>query len=413
MYYNDSRIEERFKMNINTNYQLRFNSQLKNSQLRATPNFGNTQKFVTESAKNIVPTITAIPAVIVLATLSGKNKATTQEYSTKDYGKLVYTKGSNGEKSSLDVTRINGTVVKLFEEIPKEVLESPVMEHVHQANSSTINKNGGIILIQNKSDKSVMARKIPLKGTLEENMLNSNIHNIPLKFDMGKDSQKINAPWSDQFITQKCFMVIYGTVDENSYALDSYLNEYTNPATGKAPDVAVLAAEKGAEDRSIVPANIALGQYEVVLENGERIPCDYENMEVGKVYMIAKKEAILKMAVPPTEVISSEGEVLPANKLYMIDSMGHFYNGQPIKRIKSGEVTWNADMNDPVQAQIRMHIDEAIKLEAEAKAAKNAGNKELSSDLSKQAKQLTSKAEQEMTEWVKSAQNTNNLDFFE
>jgi hypothetical protein len=118
------------------------------------------------------------------------------------------------------------------------------------------------------------------------------------------------------------------------------------------------------------------------------------------------------MAVPPSEVISSEGEILAPNKLYMVDSKGHFYDGNPIKRIKRGEIDWQADMNDPIQAQIKDLIKESLRLEKQARTAKNAGNKELAKDLLRQAKQVTINAEQKMTEWVKSAQCKNNTGFF-
>lgn len=121
----------------------------------------------------------------------------------------------------------------------------------------------------------------------------------------------------------------------------------------------------------------------------------------------------LKMAVPPTEVTSSEGEVLPPNVLYMVDSDGHFYNGNPIKRIKSGEVNWIADMNDPVQAQIQNDIDESLRLEAEAKALKSKGLRAEAKEIESKAKAVTANAVQCMTEWVKIAQNISGADFFE
>lgn len=132
-------------------------------------------------------------------------------------------------------------------------------------------------------------------------------------------------------------------------------------------------------------------------------PCDYENMTEG---------VELKMAVPPTDVISSEGEVLEAGNLYMVNSMGHFYNGQPIKRIKSGEVTWNTDMNDMEQKTIRSLIDESLKYEADAKDAKKAGAIDLAGILTIKAKQLTQLAEDAMKDWVLSAQNKDGVDFF-
>ena len=51
--------------------------------------------------------------------------------------------------------------------------------------------------------------------------------------------------------------------------------------------------------------------------------------------------------------------------------------------------------------------------EAATKAAKKAGDKELANELSQKAKQLTVKAEQEMTAWVRTAQNKNGVSFFQ
>lgn len=406
-------------MNITPSYLIKpfntMNSRMSNKPLQTNPTFGvNIDLTKMGVGKSVIgPTVAAVAAAAATTTVAavaaiqnGKANSEPKNIET-DYGSLEHVPGK-----SLVATRKNGMKIDLIEGIPQETLQSPVIQHVHQAKSSKINPNAGVTLTQNKSNKPVEARKITIEGTLEENLVNNNINNVPLKFDIAKDSQMINAPWSDQYVTQKCFMVRYGTVDKSSFANEEYLNEYTDPKTGKAPDVAILAAQKGVEDRSFVPADIAKGQYEIVLENGERIPCDYEKMEPGKVYMIAKKECQLKMAVPPTEVISSEDEKLPAGKLYMVDSMGHFYNGQPIKRIKSGEVTWNADMNDPVQANIRNLIDESLSLEAKAKEAKESKDVELAEKLNAQAKQLTKAAEQAMTDYVLSAQNKNNEEFF-
>lgn len=398
-------------MNISTNYQLNFSQEVKNRQLQKEPNFGN--KLLTQGGQKIIPVVT-VPTAVILAIITGKAKAEPKEVQTI-YGPVVYTPANGGQtKSTLIVSRPNGMTMDIFENISQATLESPVAEHIHQIKCSTINPKAGVIITQNQS-KPVIARKIVTEGTVENSLVENNIHNIPLKFDVLNEVMFADTPWNPgrQEITGKSLQVTYGIVKESSGARSEYIREYANPETGEAPDVGTLAAQKATEDRSFMPADIAGKQYEIVLETGERIPCDYDDMAVGVDYMISKKAGVeLKMAVPPTDVISSEGEVLPAGVLYMVDSNGHFYNGQPIKRIKSGEVTWEHDVNDPVQVQIRKDIDESLRLEAEAKAAQKAGDEELSAQLSKDAKQYTAKAEKEMTEWVKAAQNKDNEDFF-
>ena len=66
-----------------------------------------------------------------------------------------------------------------------------------------------------------------------------------------------------------------------------------------------------------------------------------------------------------------------------------------------------------IPPKIRNNIDESVRLEAEAKAAKKAGNKDLAADLSAQAKKLTSEAELLMTDWVRVAQYKGNTEFFQ
>lgn len=394
-------------MNIATNYQMKLNNQPIQSNLA----FGNTQKIVEKGVEKVLPAVAAalVPAATVLAMQNGVRQS--KEVQTI-YGPLRYIPSTGeGVKSSLVVSRPNGTTMDIFEEIPQETLETPVASHIHQINSSTINPKVGIVITQNQS-APVVARKISTEGTLENSLVENNSNNIPLKYDTVTGTQYVDTPWNPgrQDITGNCLQVTYGIVKE---ARPEYIGEYADPATGEAPDVGTLAAQKGTEDRSFMPADIAGKQYEIITETGERIPCDYESMVPGVDYMISKKAGVeLKMAVPPTDVISSEGEHLPAGKLYMVDSDGHFYNGNPIKRIKSGEVNWNADMNDPVQAQIRGYIDEAVRLEVDVKAAKKAGNAELATELSSKAKALIALAEQMMTAWVLSAQNKDGVDFF-
>ena len=405
-------------MNIYPNYQIKAmnsNVSAKTQSLQSNPNFGSKEKLIKMGAEKVVlPALATLTAATVLAIQSGRASSKVQKKDTI-YGPVLYTPAGNGvEKSSLVVSRPNGMKMDIFENIPQATLETPVAEHIRQVDCSTINPRVGIVIIQNQS-KPVIARKIVTDGTLENSLVQNNLNNVPLKYDVAKAVQYADTPWNPgrQNITGNCLQVTYGTVMEDWGARPEYIAEYADPATGEAPDVGTLAAQKGTDDRSFMPADIAGKQYEVITESGERIPCNYEEMVPGVDYRISKKAGVeLKMAVPPTDVTSSEGETLPANKLYMVDSNGHFYNGNPIKRIKSGEVTWNADMSDSIQVQIRNYIDESIRLEAEAKAAKKAGNKELAAELTSKAKAATQQAEEAMTEWVKSAQTPEGVNFF-
>ncbi|MBO7672789.1 hypothetical protein J6S88_05195 [bacterium] len=398
-------------MNISTNYQSKFNYGVRNNKVKAEPDFGN--KLITKGAQKFIPAV-SVPAVILLAMYTGNANKKSVEVQTI-YGPVKYIPGNGGTtKSRLIVSRPNGSTKDIFVDIPQEILESVVSNYIHQVKCSTINREVGVVITQNQS-KPVLARKIVTDGTLESCMKENNFNNISIKYDVKNKVLYADTPWNPgrQMITGKCLQVTYGTVKESSGARPEYIAEYANPKTGEAPDVGTLAAQKATEDRSFMPADIAGKQYEIVLESGERIPCDYDSMVAGVEYMISKKAGVeLKMAVPPTDVISSEGELLKAGKLYMVDSNGHFYNGQPIKRIMSGEVTWNYDKNDPVQVQIRKYIDEAIKLGAESAAAKDAGNEELSEQLRQKSKEVAAIAEKEMTKWVESVQNKNNVNFF-
>ena len=310
------------------------------------------------------------------------------------YGQIRYKqiKSSDGDviSSTLLVPELNGKTKNILKNIPQGILQSPVTEHIHKINWSTINPEVGITVTQNQS-KPIIARKIVTGGTLENSLVQNNSHNIPLRYDMVKGVQYIETPLnsSRQVLTGDGFMVLYSSPVNSGNILRS--------------------AKKISEDRSFMPADIAGKQYEIISGSG-RVPCDFEKMVAGVDYKISKKAGVeLKMAVPPREVISSEGQILPAGKLYMVDSNGHFYDGNPILRIKNGEISWNADTNDPVQKHIKYCINESLKLEAEAEKTTD---KELKNKLYKQAKILTSKAEKEMTDWVRIAQNKNKVNFF-
>ena len=241
---------------------------------------------------------------------------------------------------------------------------------------------------------------------MENSLITNNSNNVPLRYDIVTGTQYIDTPNKRQSLTGDGLMVVYSSPKEKKQ-LQPSLKKIVNNESAKK-EVNPLN-----EDRSFMPANIASNQYEIITETGERIPCNYEKMLPGIDYKIAKKEGEkLKMAVPPSEVISSEGEILPPNKLYMVDSKGHFYDGNPIKRIKRGEIDWQADMNNPVQAQIKELINESLRLEKQAKTAKKAGNNDLAKDLLRQAKKLTSEAESMMTDWVRGAQYKGNTEFF-
>lgn len=309
------------------------------------------------------------------------------------YGHIKHSqiKTSDGQiiASSLIVSDKGGNTTNILKNISQKILQSPAKEHIHQIKWSTINPEVGIRVTQNQS-KPITVRKIVTEGTLENCLVANNSHNIPLKYDVVKGTQYIDTQAGRQALTGDGFMGIYPS------------------KKGYSKNVGQIT-----EDRSFIPANIASKQYEIITKSGKRIPCNYEEMVSGVDYNIAKKgEVELKMAVPPTEVISSEGEILRANKLYMVDSMGHFYDGNPIMRIKCGDINWNADMNDPVQARIRNLIDESLRLEAEADAKQRMGNNGLCKQLLQTSKDVTIRAEKEMTEWVQSIQNKNNVCFY-
>ena len=104
---------------------------------------------------------------------------------------------------------------------------------------------------------------------------------------------------------------------------------------------------------------------------------------------------------------SLEGEKLPTDKLMMIDSEGHPYNGIPVKRLRSGEVEMQFDTSDPVQAKMQNTLNEIKDLDAQTKAAKKADNKDLAGQLKSKAEALVTEFETQLTEFVKDKQTNN------
>ena len=199
-------------MNIATNYQMKLNNQAVQSNLA----FGNKQKIVAKGVEKVLPAVAAalVPAATVLAMQNGVRQP--KEVQTI-YGPLRYIPSTGeGVKSSLVVSRPNGSTMDIFEGIPQETLETPVASHIHQINSSTINPKVGIVITQNQS-KPVVARKISTEGTLENSLVENNSNNIPLKYDTVTGTQYADTPWNPgrQDITGNCLQVTYGTVKED------------------------------------------------------------------------------------------------------------------------------------------------------------------------------------------------------
>ncbi|MCQ2958525.1 MAG: hypothetical protein MJ180_06480, partial [Candidatus Gastranaerophilales bacterium] len=151
--------------------------------------------------------------------------------------------------------------------------------------------------------------------------------------------------------------------------------------------------------------NIAEKQYEVINPDGSRSPLVVSELKPGQVATIIKKEGVeLKMAVFDEPTTSLEGETLPAGKLMMIDSEGHPYNGNPVKRLRSGEIEMAFDKSAPAQAKMSDDLAKIKDLDAQTKAAKKAGNKDLAGQLKSQADALAKELDTQLTEFVKENQ---------
>ena len=267
-------------------------------------------------------------------------------------------------EGKLTVTRPNGTKVDLFEGIPQEVLNAPATDFMHFPDATTVPESFGVKLTQHASSP-IEAQYIPTGRTVAETLQLANESGVPLKFDTEKKAFYQDAPYGGrQYVNTESITPIYTHEAEPNWGLaENYANEYGHEVQTSdgvktyAVDRAVVTANPKPTDNGL-SANCAGKQYDIVHPDGTRTPYSPDKVQPGQTFRISKREGIeLKMAVFDKPTISPEGETLPAGKLLMIDADGHPYDGNPIKRIKSGEVTFDFDMNDPRQAQIKADID--------------------------------------------------------
>lgn len=312
-------------------------------------------------------------------------------------------------KPSMIVTRPNGAKVDVMANVPQGLLEAPTEFYLSMPKATTVEPNFGVTIKQAKASP-VEAKRIVFANTVEETLRINNENGIPLKFEANPEAGEApyfykDAPYGGrQKVNTRSVEVTYTHEATADWGLTpEYVKEYAD-SKGFCPDRAVVAA--GDDAATGLKGNIAEKQYEVVNPDGTRSPLVVDDLKPGQVINIIKKEGVeLKMAVFDKPTVSLEGETLPAGKLMMVDSEGHPYNGNPVKRLKSGEVEFDFDMNDPRQAQIKADLDAVVKLEVDAKTAKKDGNKDLAGQLNTQAKELTGKLETELTDFVKAEQN--------
>ena len=294
---------------------------------------------------------------------------------------------------SMVVTRANGTQVDVLKDISQETLSSPTSDHLRLPDATTVKPEFGVKITQQES-APVEARRIVFADTVEETLRINNEHGIPLKYEANPPEGEApyfykDAPYGGrQKVNTQSVEVTYTHEAIADWGLTKeYVAEYAD-ANGMCPDRAVVAA--GNDPVTGLKGNIAEKQYEVVNPDGSRSPLVVSNLAPGQTVQIGKKGGVeLKMAVFDEPTTSLEGETLPAGKLMMIDSEGHPYNGNPVKRLKSGEVKMNWDESDPVQAQINSYIQGAARAEQNAKIANKEAGK-----LDKQVQELRAKAEE-------------------
>ena len=310
--------------------------------------------------------------------------------------------------TKIKAKRPNGKTIDVAKDIPQKVLTSKTTEHLRMPDATTVKEDFGVTITQAKADP-VEAKRIIFAKTVEETLRVNNENGIPLKFEANPPEGEApyfykDAPYGGrQKVNTQSLEVTYNYDAEESWGVTpEYIKEYGN-TEGKCPDRAVVAA--GDDAVTGLKGNIAEKQYEVVNPDGSRSPLDVASLKPGEMVHIIKKAGVeLKMAVFDKPTTSLEGEKLPTDKLMMIDSEGHPYNGQPVKRLRSGEVEMQFDTSDPVQAKMQNTLSEIKDLDAQTKAAKKADNKDLAGQLKSKAEALVTEFETQLTEFVKDKQ---------
>lgn len=313
--------------------------------------------------------------------------------------------------TKIKAKRPNGKTIDVAKDIPQKVLTSKTTEHLRMPDATTVKEEFGVTITQAKA-APVEAKRIVFAETVEETLRVNNENGIPLKFEANPPEGEApyfykDAPYGGrQKVNTQSLEVTYNYDAEESWGVTpEYIKEYGN-AEGKCPDRAVVAA--GDDAVTGLKGNIAEKQYEIINPDGSRSPLDVASLKPGEMVHIIKKAGVeLKMAVFDKPTTSLEGEKLPTDKLMMIDSEGHPYNGIPVKRLRSGEVEMQFDTSDPVQAKMQNTLNEIKDLDAQTKAAKKADNKDLAGQLKSKAEALVTEFETQLTEFVKDKQTNN------
>lgn len=309
--------------------------------------------------------------------------------------------------TKIKAKRPNGKTIDVAKDIPQKVLTSKTTEHLRMPDATTVKEEFGVTITQAKADP-VEAKRIVFAETVEETLRVNNENGIPLKFEANPPEGEApyfykDAPYGGrQKVNTQSLEVTYNYDAEESWGVTpEYIKEYGN-AEGKCPDRAVVAA--GDDAVTGLKGNIAEKQYEIINPDGSRSPLDVASLKPGEMVHIIKKAGVeLKMAVFDKPTTSLEGEKLPTDKLMMIDSEGHPYNGNPVKRLRSGEVEMQFDTSDPVQKDLQKMLNDIKYMDKQAKSV-NDGS---ASIIKFSADYLANEFEAKLTEFVKNKQTNN------
>ncbi len=309
--------------------------------------------------------------------------------------------------TKIEAKRPNGKTIDVAKDIPQKVLTSKTTEHLRMPDATTVKEEFGVTITQAKADP-VEAKRIVFAETVEETLRVNNENGIPLKFEANPPKGEApyfykDAPYGGrQKVNTQSLEVTYNYDAEESWGVTpEYIKEYGN-AEGKCPDRAVVAA--GDDAVTGLKGNIAEKQYEIINPDGSRSPLDVASLKPGEMVHIIKKAGVeLKMAVFDKPTTSLEGEKLPTDKLMMIDSEGHPYNGNPVKRLRSGEVEMQFDTSDPVQKDLQKMLNDIKYMDKQAKSV-NDGS---ASIIKFSADYLANEFEAKLTEFVKNKQTNN------